>query len=148
MTPSFQKSNVKKKAQSVNFMPSANWILPKKIFNSLKQMDENMLRNEDWDFIYKMRKTKYKLLFSSDVLIYHDNNTIFHFIKKRFIYGFYMWPILTKSVYLVTVLWESVRISKNLITFFFILPILIIGNISPGFGILFGLYNYIKNKDQ
>jgi len=186
MTPSFQKSNVKKKAQSVNFMPSANWILPKKIFNSLKQMDENMLRNEDWDFIYKMRKTKYKLLFSSDVLIYHDNNTIFHFIKKRFIYGFYMWPILTKLnfhnyyfflplifviflisfplsfflkyyflfyfltlfVYLVTVLWESVRISKNLITFFFILPILIIGNISPGFGILFGLYNYIKNKDQ
>ncbi len=183
MTPSFQK-NKKKKTQFINFMPSVNWILSKKIFNSLEQMDEKMLRNEDWDFIYKMKKTKYKLLYSPDTLIYHDNNTVFHFIKKRFIYGFYMWPILTKlnfhnyyfflplifviflisfplgfflkyyfmfylltfSIYLITVLWESIRVSKNLITFIFILPVLIIGNISPGFGVLFGFYNYLKNK--
>ena len=183
MTPSFQK-NKKKKTQFINFMPSVNWILSKKIFNSLEQMDEKMLRNEDWDFIYKMKKTKYKLLYSPDTLIYHDNNTVFHFIKKRFIYGFYMWPILTKlnfhnyyfflplifviflisfplgfflkyyfmfylltfSIYLITVLWESIRVSKNLITFIFILPVLIIGNISPGFGVLFGFYNYTKNK--
>ena len=183
MTPSFQK-NKRKKTQFVSFMPSVNWILSKKIFNLLKQMDEKMLRNEDWDFIHKMRKTKYKLLYSPNTLIYHDNNTVFHFIKKRFVYGFYMWPILTKlnfhnyyfflpllfviflisfplgffleyyfmfylltfSVYLIAVLWESVRVSKNLITFLFILPVLIIGNISPGFGVLFGFYNYIKNK--
>ena len=55
-----------------------------------------MLRNEDWDFVYKMSKTKFKLFYSPNTLIYHDNNTISHFIKKRFIYGFYMWPILTK----------------------------------------------------
>ena len=183
MTPSFQK-NKRKKTQFVSFMPSVNWILSKKIFNLLKQMDEKMLRNEDWDFIHKMRKTKYKLLYSPNTLIYHDNNTVFHFIKKRFVYGFYMWPILTKlnfhnyyfflpllfviflisfplgffleyyfmfylltfSIYLIAVLWESVRVSKNLITFLFILPVLIIGNISPGFGVLFGFYNYIKNK--
>ena len=184
MIPDFQKSNTKEKTQFVSFMPSANWVLSKKIFNSLKQMNEKMLRNEDWDFIYKMKKTKYKLLFSPDTLIYHDNNTIFHFIKKRFMYGFYMWPILTElnfynyyfflpfifsiflisfplgfflkyyfifyfltlSVYLIIALWESIRVSKNLLTLFFILPILIIANISPGFGVLFGIYNYTKNK--
>ena len=184
MMPNLQKNKNKKKNNFVSFMPSANWILSKKIFNFLKQMDEKMLRNEDWDFIYKMKKTKYKLLYSSNTLIYHDNNTILHFIKKRFIYGFYMWPILTKlnfhnyyfflplifvvflisfplgflsekyflfylvvfSVYLIAVLFESVRVSKNLVTFLFIVPILIIGNISPGFGVLFGFYNYIKNK--
>jgi len=93
--PNFQKQN-KEKAQHVSFVPSANWILSRKFFNSLKQMDDKMLRNEDWDFVYKMRKTKYKLFYSPNTLVYHDNNTIFHFIKKRFIYGFYMWPILSK----------------------------------------------------
>ena len=95
MLPNFQKQN-KEKAQHVSFLPSANWILSRKFFNSLKQMDDKMLRNEDWDFVYKMRKTKYKLFYSPNTLVYHDNNTIFHFIKKRFIYGFYMWPILSK----------------------------------------------------
>jgi len=95
MLPNFQKQN-KEKAQHVSFVPSANWILSRKFFNSLKQMDDKMLRNEDWDFVYKMRKTKYKLFYSPNTLVYHDNNTIFHFIKKRFIYGFYMWPILSK----------------------------------------------------
>tara|TARA_B110000438_G_scaffold300993_1_gene354732 strand:- start:471 stop:1427 length:957 start_codon:yes stop_codon:yes gene_type:complete len=184
MYPDFQKNNAKKKSQYLSFIPSTNWILSKRIFNSLKQMDENMLRNEDWDFVYKMKKKNYKLLYSVDTLIYHDNATISHFIKKRFIYGFYMWPILTKlilqnyffflplifaiflisfplgfflkyyflfyfitiGIYLTVVLWESVRVSKSLMTFFLIFPILIGGNISPGFGIMFGFYNYIKNK--
>ena len=95
MLPKLQKQN-KEKAQYVGFIPSANWILSRKFFNSLNQMDDKMLRNEDWDFVYKMRKTKYKLFYSPNTLVYHDNSTIFHFIKKRFIYGFYMWPILTQ----------------------------------------------------
>jgi len=184
MMPNFQKNNVKKKAQFVNFIPSANWILSKKIFNLLKQMDEKMLRNEDWDFVYKMRKTKYKLLYSPETLVYHGNSTVLHFIKKRFNYGFYMWPILTKlnfqnyyfflpllfvifllslplgfffenylmfylsmfTIYIIIVLWESARVSKSIVDFFFVLSILICANISPGFGILLGFYNYIKNK--
>ena len=184
MMPNFQKNNVKKKVQFVNFIPSANWILSKKIFNLLKQMDEKMLRNEDWDFVYKMRKTKYKLLYSPETLVYHGNSTVLHFIKKRFIYGFYMWPILTKlnfqnyyfflpllfvifllslplgfffenylmfylsiiTIYIIIVLWESARVSKSIVDFFLMLPILICANISPGFGILLGFYNYIKNK--
>ena len=56
MYPDFQKNNAKKKSQYLSFIPSTNWILSKRIFNSLKQMDENMLRNEDWDFVYKMKK--------------------------------------------------------------------------------------------
>ena len=185
MKPNLQKNNKIETAQFTSFIPSANWILSKKIFNSLKQMDENMLRNEDWDFVYnKMEKTNYKLLYSPNTLIYHNNGTIFHFVKKRFKYGFYMWPILMKlnlqnyyfflplifviflisfpftfflkfysmfyfivlSVYIIVVLWESLRLSKNLIDFLFIFPTLICANISPGVGILLGFYNYIKNK--
>ena len=95
MLPKLQKQN-SEKAQYTSFIPSANWIMSKKFFNSLNQMDNKMLRNEDWDFVYKMSKTKFKLFYSPNTLIYHDNNSISHFIKKRFIYGFYMWPILTK----------------------------------------------------
>ena len=95
MMPQFQKE-AKKKPQFLNFIPSCNWILRKKVFNQLKQMDNKMLRHEDWDFVYKMRKTKYKLFYSPKTSVYHDNATVSHFIKKRFIYGVYNWPILTK----------------------------------------------------
>lgn len=183
MLPKFQKENTEK-TQYLNFMPSANWILSRKFFNSLNQMDENMLRNEDWDFIYKMRKKKYKLLYSPNTLVYHDNNSVLHFVKKRFIYGFYMWPILTKlniqnyyfflplffaiflmtfpftffvknyllfyfsilSIYFTVILWESVRIAKNIKTFLSILFVLLAANISPGFGIFFGFFNFVKNR--
>ena len=183
MLPKLQKQN-SEKAQYTSFIPSANWIMSKKFFNSLNQMDNKMLRNEDWDFVYKMSKTKFKLFYSPNTLIYHDNNSISHFIKKRFIYGFYMWPILTKlnlqnyyfflplifaiflislplvfiinyyllfysiiiSIYFFIVLLETVRLSKNLKTFFYALFVLICGNISPGFGVFFGFFNFIKNK--
>ena len=39
---------------------------------------------------------------------------------------------------------ETLRISKNLIYFPIILPILILANISPGFGILSGLLMFNK----
>lgn len=183
MLPKLQKQNTEK-SQIVSFMPSANWILSRSFFNSLKQMDDKMLRNEDWDFVYKMKKKNYKLLYSPNTLVYHDNNTIFHFIKKRFIYGFYMWPILTKlniqnyyfflplifaiflmsfpfifffklymifyfiilALYLLTIIMESIRVAKNISTLFIIILVLIAASISPGFGIFFGFFNFIKNR--
>ena len=183
MLPNFQKKN-KEKSQFVSFIPSANWFLSRKIFNSLNQMDNNMLRNEDWDFVHKMKKTRFKLLYSPETLVHHDNSTILHFIRKRFIYGFYMWPILTKlnlqnfyffipllftvfllsfpltffnnhyqlfyslilSLYFFIVLCEAIRVTKNISSFFVILPILLASSISPGFGIFFGFFNFIKNK--
>ena len=183
MLPQFQKSD-KKKPQFLSFMPSCNWILSKKLFNSLSQMDDNMLRHEDWDFVYKMKKTKYKLYYSPETLVYHENLSVKHFIKKRFIYGIYNWPILKElninnfyfflpllfvlflisfplafffsfyslfyflvlSLYLFVILFETIRILDNFKDFFLVLIVLIAGNISPGIGIFFGFFNYLKNK--
>lgn len=183
MSPNYQKESFKK-AGFVKFMPSANWILSKKLFNSMKQMDDKMLRNEDWDFVYKMKLKKMRVFYNPKMLVYHDNSTIKHFIKKRFIYGFYMWPILLKfntqnfyfyapllftfflisfpltflfnnyeyfyklifSFYFFIVMIESIRVSKKAIDLFFVLPILLAGSISPGFGIFFGFFNFIKEK--
>ena len=86
--PKLQKSNTEKK-QYVSFLPSVNWILSKKFYNSLNQIDDKMLRNRDWDFVYRMKK-KFRLFYSPNTLVYHENNNLFHFIKKRFLYGFYM----------------------------------------------------------
>ena len=80
MLPNHQKKF--KKAEFVKFMPSANWILSKKLFNSLNQMDETMLRNEDWDFVYKMKQFKKRVFYNPKMLVYHDNSTIRYFIKK------------------------------------------------------------------
>lgn len=98
MKPKLQKYNSEKE-QYVSFLPSVNWVLTKKLFNSMNQMDSKMIRNEDWDFVYRMRKKNYKLFYSPNTLVFHENGTISHFIKKRFKYGFHMWPILVQLNY-------------------------------------------------
>jgi GT2 family glycosyltransferase len=99
MRPNLQKNNNNNKKQIVSFMPSVNWILKKETFNSVEQMDSEMLRNEDFDFVHKMKKKNLKTLYLPSCVVYHDNNTIKHFVKKRFIYGYYMWPVLTQLNY-------------------------------------------------
>lgn len=182
MTPHMQK-DTKQKAKIVSFMPSCNWIMKKYNFLKCGGMDNKMLRNEDWDFVYnRMNKKNYKVLYNPKSIIFHENANISHFIKKRFLYGFFMWPILKKlnlknfyfylpflfSLFLISfplifyskiylffyfsvlliyssiAIIETLRISKNIIYFPIILPILILANISPGFGILCGLLNFNK----
>jgi len=105
-------ANVQKKTflkgKFVNFLPSCNWIMSRKLFNKLNQMDGKMLRNEDWDFVYnRMKKKSYKIFYSPKTVIYHENKTYADFILKRFMYGLYMWPILLKF---------------NLFNFYFLIP--------------------------
>ena len=69
MKPGFQRGYIKK-AQFVKFLPSVNWILKKKIFNLNGQMNSKMLRNEDWDFVYKLRKKKKKKFFILQILLF------------------------------------------------------------------------------
>ena len=96
MNPHLQKKNNNKK-KIISFMPSCNWVMLKKNYLKFGCMDEKMRRNEDWDFVYnKMAKTNYKILYNPKSKIYHENYNIKHFIKKRFLYGFYMLPILKK----------------------------------------------------
>ena len=181
MNPRVQKSNTEKQ-QFVSFLPSVNWVLTKKNFNSLKQMDKKLLRNEDWDFVYKMKKKKFKLLYSPKTLVYHKNGTISHFLSKRFKYGFYMWPILLKpnfknyllfaplifttflfslpidffiegyrylyflilSLYILVAFLETLRIFDRMKNFFKIFALIISGNIIPGLGVFFGIFNIFK----
>ena len=51
MNANLQKKTNQKK-RFVSFLPSCNWLLSKKLFNDLNHMDDKMLRNEDWDFVY------------------------------------------------------------------------------------------------
>ncbi len=182
MNPGLQKKSDKKN-KFVSFMPSCNWIMSKKNFLDFGCMDANMRRNEDWDFVYnRMAKTDFKILYNPKSTIYHENYNITHFIKKRFLYGFYMLPILKKinlnnlyfliplmfslflisfplifffeiykllyistiALYLFIVLFESLRVSKNIFLFPLIFFVMIFGNISPGFGILIALLNFNK----
>lgn len=107
------QAHLQKKANSkgkfVNFLPSCNWILSKKLFNDVNQMDSKMLRNEDWDFVYnRMKKKQYKVFYSPNTIVYHENKKFSDFVLKRFRYGYYMWPILLKF---------------NLYNFYFLLPL-------------------------
>ena len=96
MNVNLQKK-ISKQGQFVNFLRSCNWVLSRKLFNKLNGMDNNMLRNEDWDFVFnRMIKKNYKVFYSPKTVVYHENKTISDFVLKRFRYGFYMWPILLK----------------------------------------------------
>ena len=185
MMPQLQKNTAEKK-QFVSFLPSVNWITSKKFYNSMNQMDDKMLRNEDWDFVYRMKKKKARLLYSPKTLVYHENNTLIHFIKKRFNYGFYMWPILTKLnlnnyyfflplffaiflmsfplififdyysllysiiliIYFLVTILEAIklRLGNKSENFLSILFLLIVANVSPGFGIFLGFFNFLIKK--
>ena len=59
MTPNMQK-DTKQKAKIVSFMPSCNWIMKKNNFIKCGGMDNKMLRNEDWDFVYNKMNKKNK----------------------------------------------------------------------------------------
>lgn len=149
-------------------------------------MDGKMLRNEDWDFVYRMKKKNFKQLYSPKTIVYHENSTLAHFIKKRFIYGFYMWPILTKLnlnnfyfflpllftiflisfplmfmlkyysilysiillIYILVVISEAIklRLNNKSENFLSILLFLTLANISPGFGIFLGFFNFLMKK--
>ena len=112
MNANLQKKTNQKK-RFVSFLPSCNWLLSKKLFNDLNHMDDKMLRNEDWDFVYnRMKKKNYKVFYSPKTIIYHENKTVSDFILKRFRYGFYMWPILLKfnlfNLYFLSALFFSI----------------------------------------
>ena len=55
MMPNIQKGS-KEKSRYVGFLPSVNWILKRDTFNKVGQMDNVMLRNEDWDYVHKIKK--------------------------------------------------------------------------------------------
>ena len=55
MSPSLQKKKISK-TKIVSFMPSCNWIMKKKNFLKFGYMDNNMQRNEDWDFVNEKNK--------------------------------------------------------------------------------------------
>ena len=59
-------------------------------------MNEKMIRNEDWDFVHRLKNINLKVFYSPNCIVFHKNGTINHFIKKRFRYGFYMSNILNK----------------------------------------------------
>ena len=185
MKPEFQKEN-SKKAQYVSFIPSANWFLSRKFFNSQGQMDPKLLRNEDWDFVYRIKKNNYKLFYSPKTIVFHGNSTIQHFIKKRYIYGYHMWPVLKQAnienyyfflplffsifllsfpiiflsetysylylsiitVYLFFIFYETFRLCKKVKDFLKMLFVLIFANLSPGFGTLFGFFNFFGKRKQ
>ena len=93
-------------------MPSCNWIMTKKNYINFGYMDSKMLRNEDWDFVYnRMSNKKLKMLYNPKSTIFHENLNVLHFIKKRFLYGYYMWPILKKV---------------NIKSFYFFLPFIFV----------------------
>lgn len=96
MKPRFQRG-YEKKAQYIKFLPSVNWILEKKIFLKNKLMNSKMIRNEDWDFVQRLKDINLKVFYSPNSIVYHKNGSLDHFIIKRFKYGFYMSDVLNKN---------------------------------------------------
>ena len=96
MKPELQRG-YEKKAQYIKFLPSVNWILEKKIFLKNKLMNTKMIRNEDWDFVHRLKNLNLRVFYSPNSIVYHKNGSLDHFIKKRFKYGFYMKDVLNKN---------------------------------------------------
>lgn len=77
----------KHKEGMINFLPSCNLILKKKIYKKLKGMYEGLYSGEEISLINSLKKKKFQIIFNPNIYIFHKNRNFKHFFRQRFIYG-------------------------------------------------------------
>lgn len=80
-----------------NFLPSVNWIMKKKIYLLNGQMNDNLRRHEDMDFVNKIKKLGYKILYNPKCIVFHRNGNYKTFFKKKFFYGYFIWGLMKEK---------------------------------------------------
>lgn len=71
----------------VDNMPSSNLIVRRDEYLAMGGMDERFNGGEDVDFCRRLVKSKRRILYRPDVLVYHKNRRFSQFVLQRFTYG-------------------------------------------------------------
>lgn len=89
VTAHYNFVNFKSKSRYCKFLHSSNFIISRKIYNSINGMNENIYIGEDHDFFYRLNEKfkKLKTYFSRDVFVFHEDREFNLFLMQRFCYG-------------------------------------------------------------
>ena len=89
VTAHYNFINYKSKSRYCKFLHSSNFIISKKLYNSVNGMNENLYICEDHDFFYRLNKkfNNLKVYFAKDVFVYHEDREFKFFLMQRFCYG-------------------------------------------------------------
>tara|TARA_B100001123_G_C15142527_1_gene960117 strand:+ start:189 stop:1181 length:993 start_codon:yes stop_codon:yes gene_type:complete len=89
VTAHYNFINFKSKSRYCKFLHSSNFIISKKLYSSVKGMDENLYIGEDHDLFYRLNEKfkKLKIYFSKDIFVFHEDREFKFFLMQRFCYG-------------------------------------------------------------
>ena len=125
----------KHKEGMINFLPSCNLILKKKIYKKLKGMYEGLYSGEEISLINSLKKKKFQIIFNPNIYVFHKNRNFKHFFRQRFIYGstglklFIMFPckesflVLISSIPMIFILTFPFILLNNFFFVFYIIGI-------------------------
>jgi GT2 family glycosyltransferase len=74
-------------ARLVDLLPSCNLLVWREEYVRLGGMDETLFTGEDMDFCRKLTASGKNILYSPDVVVYHQDRTISSLFSQRFTYG-------------------------------------------------------------
>lgn len=81
------KSKNQNKITYINFLPSCNMLVPRNLYKRVGGMYENLYSSEEISLNLKIKKLGYKILFYSNIFVYHKDRDFKHFARQRFVYG-------------------------------------------------------------
>jgi len=89
VTAHYNFVNYRSESRYCKFLHSSNFIISRKIYNSINGMDENIYIGEDHDFFYRLNEKfkKIKTYFSKNVFVFHEDREFKFFLMQRFCYG-------------------------------------------------------------
>jgi len=90
------RKNAFKKNYLVRMASSCNMVMKRNVYNEIGGMNEKVYIGEDIDFCLRIR-SKYKILYSHNTLIYHRPRNFLKFLFQRLIYGFGVFKLINFS---------------------------------------------------
>lgn len=81
--------NYKSNSRYCKFLHSSNFIIEKKLYNSVGGMDEKIYIGEDHDLFFRLNKryNELRIYFFEDIFVYHEDREFKFFLMQRFCYG-------------------------------------------------------------
>ena len=138
------------------WLDSSNFLIEKKIYESINGMNEELYIGEDHDFFYRVKEKNQnlKIFYSKDVFVFHEDRELFYYFFQRFVYGlnvfaakntfqkrlFALSPFIILFIFILLLFF----LDKNMITMIILTTLTIIVPL-----IYIELTSYVKNiKDK
>lgn len=89
VTAKYNFINYKSINKYTDLLHSSNFLILRRIYNSVNGMDEKIYIGEDHDLFFRLKKKfkNLKISFKKNIFVYHEDRELKYFLFQRFCYG-------------------------------------------------------------